>query len=130
MIASLYAAALITCLPLMGFQIPLALGAAALLRANLPIAIGLQFVSNPLTAAPLYGLTLATGWWPLTLVSPQMSIPLHTALALTLGGLVWGLILAGALHLAHAIRTQRHRRDLQILASSAPDLQTGFSVLS
>lgn len=48
-VPALYAGWIITLLPLYGIQILLAIGAALLLRANLPVLVGLQLVSNPLT---------------------------------------------------------------------------------
>ena len=53
-IPALYAGCIITCMPLQGVQIPLAFGAALLLRANLPILVALQFASNAFTLVPLY----------------------------------------------------------------------------
>jgi uncharacterized protein (DUF2062 family) len=41
-------------MPLYGIQIPSAFLLALLLRANLPILVGLQVVSNPLTILPIW----------------------------------------------------------------------------
>jgi uncharacterized protein (DUF2062 family) len=41
-------------MPIYGIQMPLALILALLLRANLPIFIALQIISNPITAIPLW----------------------------------------------------------------------------
>jgi uncharacterized protein len=53
-VPALYAGSIITFMPLQGIQMPLALGAALLLRANLPILVALQFASNAFTLVPLY----------------------------------------------------------------------------
>ncbi len=53
-IRALYAGTILTTLPLQGVQIPLALICALLCRANLPILVGLQFISNAFTLPPIY----------------------------------------------------------------------------
>ena len=53
-IPAIYGGSILTLLPIYGIQIPMALVLAILLRANLPIFIGLQIVSNPLTVLPLW----------------------------------------------------------------------------
>ena len=54
MIPAFYAGCIISLLPIYGIQLPLAVGFAFLLRANLPVLASLQFITNPLTAVPLY----------------------------------------------------------------------------
>jgi hypothetical protein len=53
-VPAIYAGSILTLLPLYGIQVPLAFLLALLLRANLPILVGLQLVSNPITALPLW----------------------------------------------------------------------------
>ncbi len=53
-VPAIYAGCILTLLPLYGLQLALAFLLAILLRANLPILIGLQVVSNPITAIPLW----------------------------------------------------------------------------
>ena len=53
-VPAIYAGAILTLLPIYGLQIALAFVLALLLRANLPILVGLQIVSNPLTAIPIW----------------------------------------------------------------------------
>ncbi len=53
-VPAIYAGSILTLMPVYGIQIPTALVLALLLRANLPILVGLQMVSNPLTAVPLW----------------------------------------------------------------------------
>lgn len=51
---ALYAGSIIAMLPIMGIQVPVAFCAALLLRGNVMVLAGLQFITNPLTALPLY----------------------------------------------------------------------------
>ena len=52
--------------PTIGFQTLLALGAASLVNANRPAALVPTWLTNPLTAAPVYGFTYSLGsvFWP------------------------------------------------------------------
>jgi uncharacterized protein (DUF2062 family) len=58
-------------------QMPLAAGAAVLLRANVPIAMASTFVSNPVTFGPLYYLAYQLG---VLLVGEDESAPLPPGL--------------------------------------------------
>ena len=51
---ALYAGCIISFLPIMGIQIPVALLFALLLRANLPLIVALQFITNWVTSVPIY----------------------------------------------------------------------------
>jgi|TARA_B110000438_G_scaffold240764_1_gene239577 uncharacterized protein (DUF2062 family) len=51
---ALYAGFLLAFTPIYGLQIPIAFFLALKLRANLPILVGLQMLTNPLTAVPIY----------------------------------------------------------------------------
>lgn len=53
-IPAFYAGCIISLLPIYGIQIPLAAAFAFLFRANLPVLFSLQFITNPITALPLY----------------------------------------------------------------------------
>lgn len=53
-IPALYAGCILALLPLYGIQLPLAVGLAFLLRANLPILTSTIFITNPLTILPAY----------------------------------------------------------------------------
>lgn len=53
-VPAIYAGSILTLLPIYGLQVVLALLLALLLRANLPILVGLQVVSNPLTVLPIW----------------------------------------------------------------------------
>lgn len=60
-IPALYAGCILTFMPLYGIQLALALAFAFLLRANLPILVGLQLISNPLTILPIYYIAYQIG---------------------------------------------------------------------
>ena len=53
-VPAIYAGSILTLMPLYGIQVPTAIILALLLRANLPIIVGLQVVSNPLTVLPIW----------------------------------------------------------------------------
>ena len=53
-VPTLYVGCILAFMPLYGAQFPLALAAAVILRSNLPIIIGLQLISNPLTIPVIY----------------------------------------------------------------------------
>lgn len=88
-----YAGSVIAFLPLFGIQLPLALLAALLLRCNFMVMGGLQFITNPLTAGPIYFLTHALGVAVLGLFSPAASPPItEEAELVALSGYVAGTI--------------------------------------
>lgn len=58
---ALYAGSILSLLPVMGLQLPLALLLSLLLRANFMVLGGLQFITNPFTAAPIYYATHQLG---------------------------------------------------------------------
>lgn len=58
---ALYFGSILALLPVMGVQLPLAFGLALLLRCNLMVMGGLQFITNPVTAVPVYGATYWLG---------------------------------------------------------------------
>lgn len=53
-VPAIYAGCILALLPIYGIQLPIAVGLAFLLRANLPILFSLQFITNPLTVWPIY----------------------------------------------------------------------------
>lgn len=54
-------AMVITFLPLLGFQTAIAIGLAALFRANKAVCIPIVWITNPLTLVPIYGGCLVLG---------------------------------------------------------------------
>lgn len=57
---------LVTFTPTPGFQMALALGLATLMNANRPVSIVPTWITNPVTAAPIYAFTYYLGsfFWP------------------------------------------------------------------
>lgn len=51
---ALYGGAVVSLLPIMGVQLPVALLLSLLLRCNFMVFGGLQFITNPFTAGPIY----------------------------------------------------------------------------
>ena len=58
---AIYAGSILSLLPVMGAQLPLALLLSLVLRANFMVMGGLQFITNPFTAAPIYYATHQLG---------------------------------------------------------------------
>jgi len=56
-----YAGSILSLLPVMGVQLPLAFALSLLLRTNLMVMGGLQLITNPATAAPIYAGTYIVG---------------------------------------------------------------------
>lgn len=116
---AIYAGAVIAFLPVYGLQLLLAFWAAVLFRANLALTCGLQLVTNPLTAGPLYYTTYRVGIWIIETVDlGEGRSPLGTRFnALVLGGIVVGLAVALVLDLLYRFALweagrlrERHRR--------------------
>lgn len=106
---SLYIGWIVTLLPFGGVQILLAALMAVLLKGNLTVATGLQFISNPLTAAPLYVSTYFVGKQVMSVAGLEPEGWLSGALAfLVAGGLVCGI--AAALVSQIALRLWKARR--------------------
>jgi uncharacterized protein (DUF2062 family) len=75
-VPALYAGFIVALMPLYGIQILVAFCLALLLRANLPILIGLQMISNPLTLLPFWYAAYQVGRSVLSIVSIETA-PLH-----------------------------------------------------
>lgn len=100
-ISSLYVGSVLAFLPLYGIQALLAFAAALMVRGNLTVMVALQFITNPLTAAPIYAFTRWVGVKIMGLlgVGDTMHVALQWTHALFIGGVVVGL---GFALLAHA----------------------------
>jgi hypothetical protein len=75
-VPAIYAGCILSLLPLYGVQLMLAFILALVLRANLPILFGLQFITNPLTAIPIYFASFQIGRICLHLIgihTPQLN---------------------------------------------------------
>jgi hypothetical protein len=98
-IRAIYLGSLLAYLPTYGAQILIAFVAAWFGRANLTLLVGLQMITNPLTAGPIYlaAYGLGNGLSRLLQIPPRQPI-LDGALALVLGGLLLGMATALLLH--------------------------------
>lgn len=72
---SFYAGSILSLLPVMGVQLPAALVLSLVLRANFMVMGGLQFITNPFTAAPIYYATHQLGAKVIELSGFGQSIP-------------------------------------------------------
>ncbi len=68
-VPAIYAGFILALMPLYGIQIPIALCLALILRTNLPILVGLQMLSNPLTILPFWYAAYQVGSSVLRIVS-------------------------------------------------------------
>jgi len=106
-------------LPILGVQLPLAVTLAFLIRANLPLTVALQFISNPVTMGPIYYVSFLVGHWMVSWM-PTMAMEgveehfnyWHTFSQMLLGGffigLFTGLVLAFFYRLGSRIKKQNH----------------------
>jgi hypothetical protein len=127
---AIYAGAVVAFLPFYGLQLLLAFLAALLLRANLAVACALQFLTNPLSAAPSYYLTYRVGMGIIrTLEIGEGTTAFGTRVnALLLGGLVVGLAagFAGDLVLRFVVwEAQRLRTRAASSRGAADELRQG-----
>lgn len=72
---ALYAGSILSLLPVMGVQLPIALLLSFLLRANFMVLGGLQFITNPLTALPIYTATYQLGAYAIRVAGFGESLP-------------------------------------------------------
>jgi uncharacterized protein (DUF2062 family) len=121
---AVYVGTVLSLMPTYGIQFVIAFGAAMLFRANLTVMAGLQLITNPLTAAPIY---LFTDWLGMWIIGSTgygeglNSVGTHFN-ALVLGGVVAGLVLAFLVDLLWRLlawETRHFSRQLARLRSQA-----------
>jgi uncharacterized protein (DUF2062 family) len=81
---ALYAGSILSLLPVMGVQLPLAFILSLLLRGNFMVMGGLQFITNPFTAAPIYYATHQLGKYVISVSGFGHSIPATDPIPLSL----------------------------------------------
>jgi uncharacterized protein (DUF2062 family) len=74
---ALYAGSILALMPLIGVQLPLAFVLALVLRTNLMLLGGLQFLTNPATAWPVYATTYFVGRTVVTATGFGGSVPVE-----------------------------------------------------
>jgi uncharacterized protein (DUF2062 family) len=80
---ALYAGSILSMMPFLGVQLPAAFILALLLRGNFMILGGLQFITNPVTAVPVYYSTYQLGKAVINVSGFGQSIPLSDDTLLT-----------------------------------------------
>jgi hypothetical protein len=79
------------------FQMVLAAAAAILLRVNLPIAVAMVWVSNPLTMGPFFYLAYKIGAWILQLPAQEMTAEISVEWLMQELSIVWQPFLLGCI---------------------------------
>ncbi|MCH6257316.1 DUF2062 domain-containing protein [Puniceicoccaceae bacterium K14] len=108
---ALYIGCVLAFLPAYGVQIPIAILGAWVFKANLPLTVGLQFITNPFTMWLVYWFTFTVGqtfidYWKLGGANNFLG----AAYALVIGGIFVGLALALILDLAYRITMRNPKR--------------------
>lgn len=98
-IVGVYVGAILTCLPLPIIDIPLAILFCWILNGNLSIAIGLLFLINPLTSAPILIGSYKIGDVLLQLFGIENTSYYQDALSLIIGGIIAGLFISVFFHI-------------------------------
>jgi uncharacterized protein (DUF2062 family) len=129
---AIYIGAILSMWPALGVQLVLALALSVILRANFMVTGALQFITNPITAAPVYYLTYRVGQFVMTYtgfatrkvtptapnpesvmieISPIETLPAQfdwasgfgsTVIALFIGGTLCGIVLGVVLDLLYS----------------------------
>ncbi len=110
---ALYIGFVIAFLPLVGIQFILAFAAAWTLRANLPVIMGTQLVTNLATMWAIYPALGLFGdriirLFGLVEIESRVG---YTAVALVTGGVVAGVLIAGVLDLLYRVAFSRARKN-------------------
>lgn len=79
------------------FQMVLAAGGAILLRTNLPMSIGLVWITNPLTMPPMFYFAYVVGTWIIDVPEIAFSVELSMEWLMNELSLVWKPFLTGCL---------------------------------
>lgn len=79
-VPAFYIGCILSLMPVYGIQVPLAFALALLFRTNLMIMVAVQFITNPITAAPLYYATYLIGDFFLQIFYNAPNLLQYTAL--------------------------------------------------
>lgn len=109
---ALYLGCVLSLLPVYGIQFGLALALALLVRGNVTVLMGLQLITNPITAVPAYIVTYKLGMWliAVTGLGHGMSVWGTRVNALVIGGVVVGVLIALAIHVIWVLGAWEVRR--------------------
>lgn len=117
---AIYLGSVITFLPIMGGQIFFGAALAVVLRANLPITTGLQFISNPLTGPAMYLASYQVGKAITNLIGLNAGgWATAAATYLAIGGVALGLALGLGIDVGIRIHHHRHKRRIAAYAQGS-----------
>ena len=123
-----YIGSVLSLLPVMGIQLPLAFLLSLVTRTNVMVTGALQFITNPLTAAPVYYATYRVGKFVLKksgFISTSADTESFsgqidwtssfgtTVVALFVGGTLCGLLLGGLFDLLYLTGVRMERQKLR-----------------
>lgn len=124
-VPAIYIGAILAFMPTYGFQILVAFAMALLFRKNLMVLVGLQMITNPITAGPIYIFTYQLGQFFMDIVNSggipteaiegfgeETGIPMirkfmYNVSSLILGGLICGYFVAFTLSITYQFMAQR-----------------------
>ena len=104
-------------LPIFGVQLLTVVALAVLLKVNLPVIAGLQFVSNPLTLVPIYLANYKVGSWILQgigLAEQGAENVIHGVNSTMVGGAVLGTVFGLLIYGLYLIRIKRDFRTSEV----------------
>ena len=79
------------------FQMALAAGGAILLRTNLPMSVGLVWITNPLTMAPMFYFAYVVGTWIIDVPEVPFAMELSMDWLMSELSVIWKPFLTGCL---------------------------------
>lgn len=82
------------------FQMVLAAGGAILLRTNLPMSVGLVWITNPVTMPPMFYFAYVVGTWVIGVPEMPFSVELSMDWLMNELSVIWKPFLTGCLILA------------------------------
>lgn len=104
-------------LPIYGVQLPIVMGIAMLMKINLPILAGLQFVSNPFTLIPIYLANYKVGSWILGwfgLSLAEANAIFFSMKSTVIGGAVLGTLFGLIVYVAYILRVKWEARTSEV----------------
>ena len=114
---AIFLGSVIAFLPIFGVQLLTVVAFAALLKVNLPVIAGLQFVSNPLTLVPIYLANYKVGSWILQgigFAEKGAENIVHGVNSTMVGGAVLGTVFGLLMYGFYVIRIKRDFRTSEV----------------
>lgn len=110
---AIFLGSIIAFLPIFGLQLLTVVALAVVLKINLPVITGLQFVSNPLTLVPIYLANYKVGSWILQgigMAEKGAENLVHGVNSTIVGGAVLGTVFGLLMYSLYLIRIKRSFR--------------------